>query len=123
MTSETDIRMTNSCSCWDEDEENLSCECSGWCWTDQVDEFHDLTRHLFSDWQQKFWIAAPVWSGTVEGMFTADSGKQLINAITPANTEWRLEATIYDDRIEGLLYHHDVPTGGRIIVTPIKGKS
>lgn len=113
----------NTCSCliYDTDTEELTVadECYGACWEDAIEDFANITEHLFSDHNQGFRITGfPVWNGTIDGYFSARNAEELLRAITPDRTEWRLEVTVHADHLTGRLYHHDAPTGGTITVTP-----
>ena len=114
---------TNTCSCEVWNEETDECvpanDCYGDCWDFTVEDFANITEHLFSDHNQGFRITGfPVWNGTVDGYFSARNASELLNAITPDRTEWRLEVTVHADHLTGRLYHHDAPMGGNIVVTP-----
>ncbi len=103
----------NTCSCEVYDIE------TGECWNDIVQDFANITEHLFTEDSQGFRIVGfPVWNGTVDGYFSARNATELLNFITPNRTEWRLEVTVHADRIVARLYHHDAPTGGTMTVTP-----
>jgi hypothetical protein len=115
------ITLTNTCTCetWNGDDYVPADTCHGDCWTQQVDDFDMDTDHLLSlstEWRIE---GVPTWRGPVSGTFTARTGAELLAAITPERTEWRLTARITDDQIIGILYHHDAPTGGTMTVTPI----
>lgn len=114
---------TNTCSCgnWDEetDEFTPANDCYGDCWDFTVEDFANITEHLFTENSQGFRITGfPVWNGTVDGYFSARNAKELLDSITPDSTEWRLEVTVHADHLTGRLYHHDAPMGGVITVTP-----
>lgn len=115
---------TNACSCEAYDPETDTSvpadECYGDCWDDTVQDFYSITEHLFTDHRQVFSIVGfPVWNGTVNGRFTARNAEELLDAMTPNRTEWRMEVTVHADRIVARLSHHDCPTGGTMTVTPI----
>lgn len=119
------IRNTCSCESWNEStgEWVPADDCYGDCWEDQQYDFELATESLFKSpnftgsWKiQGF----PVWNGTVDGMFDADTSKKLLSAITPNNTEWILRYEIIGETLTGVLSHHDAPTGGRITVTMIR---
>ena len=64
--NKTITTITNTCTCvtynddsgdWEE-----APECWGDCWTDQVEYFEEITKHLFTDNNQEFRIEGfPVW--------------------------------------------------------------
>ena len=118
----------NTCSCEvydpETDESTPADDCYGDCWEDTVQDFTNITEHLFTEWNQGFSIVGfPVWNGTIDGRFTARNAKELLNAMTPDRTEWRMEVTVHADRIVARLSHHDCPTGGTMTVTPISDDS
>lgn len=113
----------NTCSCgnWDEETEEFepSNDCYGDCWTDAVCDFEEITKHLFTNDNQPFRIEGfPRWDGTVSGTFHARTAEKLLESITPDRTEWRLEVTVHDDHLTGVLSHHDGT--GVITVTPFQ---
>jgi hypothetical protein len=98
---------------WDE-----APECWGDCWTDQVEQFQEMTEHLFTENNQEFRIEGfPRWDGPVSGTFHARTPEKLLESITPDRTEWRLELTVHENHLTGALSHHD--GNGIITVTPI----
>lgn len=120
--NKTTTTITNTCICvtfnddsgdWEE-----APECWGDCWTDQVEHFEEITKHLFTDNNQEFRIEGfPRWDGPVSGTFHARTPEKLLESITPDRTEWRLEVTIHENHLTGALSHHD--GSGTITVTPI----
>ena len=123
MTTTTTATLTNTCTCvtYNEDSGDWeeAPECWGDCWTDQVEDFENITEHLFSDNEQGFTITGfPVWNGTRDGYFLARNAEELLRNITPDRTAWTLRLTVYPTHLTGVLSHHDAPTGGLITVTP-----
>ena len=120
--NKTTTTITNTCICvtfnddsgdWEE-----APECWGDCWTDQVEQFQEMTEHLFTENNQEFRIEGfPRWDGPVSGTFHARTPEKLLESITPDRTEWRLELTIHENHLTGALSHHD--GSGTITVTPI----
>jgi hypothetical protein len=120
--NKTTTTITNTCICvtfnddsgdWEE-----APECWGDCWTDQVEQFQEMTEHLFTENNQEFRIEGfPRWDGPVSGTFHARTPEKLLESITPDRTEWRLEVTIHENHLTGALSHHD--GSGIITVTPI----
>ena len=123
MTTTTTAEYTNTCTCVtyndDAGEWETAPECWGDCWSDQVEDFENITEHLFSDNEQGFTITGfPVWNGTRDGYFLARNAEELLRNITPDRTEWTLRLTVHPTHLTGVLSHHDAPTGGVITVTP-----
>ena len=124
MTTTTTATLTNTCTCVtyndDSGEWETAPECWGDCWSDQVEDFENITEHLFSDNEQGFTITGfPVWNGTRDGYFLARNAEELLRNITPDRTAWTLRLTVYPTHLTGVLSHHDAPTGGLITVTPL----
>jgi hypothetical protein len=114
---------TNECSCQvydhESDEYFDAPYCYGDCWEFVIEDFTNITEHLFSENNQGFRITGfPVWNGTVDGYFSARNGEDLLRSITPERASWRLRLTIHPDHLTGILSHHDAPMGGKITVTP-----
>ena len=123
MTTTTTATLTNTCTCVtyndDSGDWEVAPECWGDCWSDQVEDFENITEHLFSDNEQGFTITGfPVWNGTRDGYFLARNAEELLRNITPDRTAWTLRLTVYPTHLTGVLSHHDAPTGGLITVTP-----
>ena len=115
--------ITNSCLCAtyndDAGEWEVAPECWGDCWSDQVEDFENIVRHLFTENNQEFRIEGfPRWDGPVSGTFHARTAELLLASITPDRTEWRLELTVHATHLTGVLSHHD--GSGTITVTPIE---
>ena len=120
--NKTTTTITNTCICvtynddsgdWEE-----APECWGDCWNEQVEDFQQITEHLFTENNQEFRIEGfPRWDGPVSGTFHARTAEKLLESITPDRTEWRLELTIHENHLTGALSHHD--GSGTITVTPI----
>ena len=115
--------ITNTCICATYNEEvgewETAPECWGDCWNEQVEDFENITQHLFTNDNQPFSIEGfPRWDGTVSGTFHARTPEKLLESITPDRTEWRLEVTVHDDHLTGVLSHHDGT--GVITVTPFQ---
>lgn len=112
----------NTCTCVtyndDAGEWEIAPECWGDCWSDQVEDFENITQHLFTDNNQQFYIEGfPRWDGPVSGTFHARTPEKLLESITPDRTEWRLEVTVHATHLTGVLSHHDGT--GVITVTPL----
>jgi len=114
--------ITNTCTCVtyndDSGDWESAPECWGDCWDSQVEDFQEITAHLFTETNQEFRIEGfPRWDGPVSGTFHARTAEKLLESITPDRTEWRLELTIHENHLTGALSHHD--GSGTITVTPI----
>ena len=124
--SPEDCDYTNECTCTvydiETDETRPASDCFGECWLDQVERFTEATRHLFTSDLQPFRIEGfPTWHGPVNGTAEVRNAEQLLRAMTPSRTGWRLTlGAIFPDRFTATLYHHDAPTGGTMTVTPFE---
>ena len=121
MTTTTTATLTNTCTCVtyndDSGDWEVAPECWGDCWDCQVEDFTNITEHLFTDNEQGFTITGfPIWNGTRDGYFLARNAEELLRNITPDRTEWRLEVTVHATHLTGVLSHHD--GSGVITVTP-----
>lgn len=121
MTKRIIAEYTNSCTCvtYDDDtgEWSEAPECWGDCWGDQIEDFAYILQDIFHH-STRFKINGfPVWYGTTDGIFDAENAEELLLAITPRNTEWRLKVTGNLYHLTGILSHHDGI--GTITVTPI----
>lgn len=115
---------TNACSCQaydpETDESTPLDYCDGFCWDNMIQDFTNVTEHLFTETNQGFRITGfPTWRGPVNGMCSARNAEELLWAMTPERAEWRLDVTVHEDHIVARLYHHDCPMGGTMTVTPI----
>lgn len=117
--------ISNQCECTDHTDwagEIPSYDCHG-CWDDNLDFFTEVVTPLLeetgaTEWEMEF----PTWRGTVRGIANASNALELLRALTPDRTEWSLEYVIEGSTISGILYHHDVPMGGRVSATAIINK-
>lgn len=121
MTNTTMAVFTNECSCEDYDIETEistpSNDCHGDCWEWTTEYFAYIVQDIL-DHSTTFKIKGfPTWYGTTAGIFDAKNAEELLLAITPRNTEWRLQVTGNLYHLTGILSHHDGT--GTITVTPI----
>ena len=121
MTQNLVAEYTNACTCVTYDEVagewETSPECWGDCWQDQIEDFAYIVQDII-DHSNTFKIDGfPTWYGTTTGIFDAKNAEELLLAITPRNTEWRLQVTGNLYHLTGILSHHDGT--GTITVTPI----
>lgn len=56
----------------------------------------------------------------VSNIIYAKNPYQLIEIVKPGTSDWTATITVYDDRFEMMLYHHDAPTGESYTITPIE---
>lgn len=121
MTNTTMAIFTNECSCEDYDDETEvftpSNGCYGDCWEWTTEYFGEIVTDLLSV-SNKFLIEGfPVWHGAVRGEVVAHTPTELLRAITPDRTEWRLEVKSNLHHLTAILSHHD--GSGLMTVTPM----
>lgn len=122
------FQITNSCTClvWEDgvgyDNEIPTEHCDGICWDDALSDFTEEVKALVDANDTGEWAIEgyPVWNGTVNGLFTANTPRELLDRITPSNTDWTLRYLSEDGVLKCVLYHHDAPTGGAMTITPIR---
>jgi len=125
MDTETRQEITNECSCTDYNEDTQedtpSADCQGWCWEDTLGMFTEDVMPLFdarTDSGNEWRIDGfPVWDGTRGGVFTADTPKEMLSAIT-IRGGWILRYRLDGNTLDAILSHHDAPTGGRMTIAP-----
>jgi hypothetical protein len=121
MTNKLIAEYTNTCICVtyndDTGEWSEAPECWGDCWQDQIEDFTYIVQDIIEHSTTFKIIGFPTWYGTSGGTFDASNAEQLLLAITPRNTEWRLQVTGNLYHLTGVLSHHD--GAGTITVTPI----
>lgn len=125
MKTGLQFEMTNTCTCTVQDEatgewtDEPTEECYGDCWEWAVEDFAMLTEALFDNNETYWWKVTnlALWSGNVSGYFHAKNVNDLINGMT-VNSAWTMRGTVYDDRIEYSLSHHDA-MGSATTLTPI----
>jgi len=99
-----------------------SCDCSHDCdcWVMVLEGFSEITEHLFLTHRQLFQVLEyPTWSGTRQGLWSVRTPEELLGVITSLRSEWRLEIAVDGVHLEGFIYCHDSPTGGRLHVRPV----
>ena len=121
MTNTTTAVFTNECSCEDYDIETEvstpSNDCYGDCWEWTTEYFGEIVTDLLSV-SSKFLIEGfPVWNGALRGVVVANTAEELLRAITPDRTEWRLEVRGNLHHLTAILSHHD--GSGLMTVTPM----
>lgn len=104
--------LTNTCSCVSYNEETgylqEATECEGLCWEYSVEDFANATESLRNDNPTDYWKVEDLrlWNGEVSGYFQAKKVEDLIAGMT-VKSEWILRYSVFADRIEYSLSHHD----------------
>lgn len=117
------FQLTNECTCEDYDEEtevfSSSLDCYGDCFTDQLDYFALCTNELFNNSETSWWKVSNLrlWDGEHSGLFYGDCVEDLVTGMT-VNSGWIMSGTVYKNRIEYSLSHHD-SLGSRTILTNV----
>lgn len=114
--------LTNTCTCsyWDEGSSEYvpSEHCFGDCWDDALYSFGFAVEHLLA-MSNRFGVAGlQLWYGPVDGEFTATNVGDFVRGVT-VNSSWTMRYSVYADRMEYSLSHHDAPTGSSSVVRPI----
>ena len=110
--------MTNSCTCtvYDSDSgeytDEPAAECYGDCWEYLLEDFTMFTEELRDNNETNWWRVEnlQLWNRQVSGTFYAKTVADIIRGMT-VNSEWTVRYTVFSDRIEYSLSHHDAPMG------------
>ena len=115
------FELTNECICQDYNEETesftSSLDCYGDCFNDQLDYFTMATKDLFDNSETSWWKVSnlKLWDGNHSGLFYAESIEQLVEGMT-VRSGWIIRGSVYTNKIEYSLSHHDAPMGSRTIL-------
>lgn len=116
------FEYTNTCTCTiydiDTDTEIEATDCYGDCWEYTIEDFTEITRHLFDSNETNFWKVSNLrlWNGDISGFFEARNAKELIRGMS-VNSEWIMRGEVFKDRIEYSLSHHDAPMGSSSVLS------
>lgn len=118
--------FSNTCMCADSDYnddfvmfEALQIDCSGECWESALEDFTNITEGLFEDNETMWWKVSnlSLWDGNHSGYGYAKTPEDLIHLMT-VKSEWHIKGTVFNDRIEYSLSHHD-SMGSNTVLTMI----
>lgn len=115
------FQYTNSCTCTymdvDTGESIESDQCFGDCFEFQIEDFSNCADHLFINNETNWWRikGLRLWDGDKNGLVHAKTPEELLRGMT-VNSEWTIRGTIYADKIEYSLSHHDAPMGSHTVV-------
>lgn len=119
-TTETPIatgEITNACTCVMVDDDGEPTDepttyCYGDCWEMSVDDFTEVTKDLRESNETDWWEVSNLrlWDGEVSGYFHADKVEELLRGMA-VRGEWIMRYSVFSDRIEYSLSHHDAPMG------------
>ena len=134
MTTKTKIKdpdyvgyaeITNGCICTYYNEEQdewfpIETDCFGDCFDDQIEFVEILFKDLIDSNETGWWKVSNLrlWDGNHSGYFYADNIRDLIFRMA-VNSEWHMRATVYKNRVEYSLSHHDAPMGSSSVVYAI----
>ncbi len=118
--------MTSSCTCTVYDEtigeftNEPAPECYGNCWEFSVDDFYTVTQELRDNAETNWWRVEnlKLWDRQVSGMFHAKTVEEMLRGMT-VNSEWTMRYTVFSDRIEYSLSHHDAPMGSSSVLRAV----
>jgi hypothetical protein len=110
--------ITNNCTCtiYDIDSEEYTDEpageCFGDCWEYALEDFAEVTQELRDSNETNWWRVEnlQLWDRRVSGMFYAKNVSELLEGMT-VRSDWTLRYTVFSDRVEYSLSHHDAPMG------------
>lgn len=134
-TTETPItqgEITNTCTCTvidpetfeevlDEHGETIpTTECYGDCWDYALEMFGMDTEELRKANPEGWWAIDNVrlWNGDFSGYQKATTVADLIRAMT-VRSEWIMRYSVFPDRVEYSLSHHDAPMGSASVLRPM----
>ena len=118
------FNITNCCTCEDYDIENdvtiPSGNYYGDCWDQMIEDFTNITEHLFDKNDTMWWKVnnLKLWDGEHSGYIYARSAEELIRGMS-VNSEWTMHGQVYSEYIKYSLHHHDSPMGSNSIVAII----
>lgn len=129
MKTETGLEftITNTCTCVTYNEETgdfqESPECWGDCWDSSVEDFYNITEELRNNNETDWWKVTNIqlWDREISGYFNAYKTEDIIRGMA-VNSEWIMRGTVFSDRIEYSLSHHDAPTGSRTVLRPVSSE-
>ena len=110
--------ITNNCTCtiYDIDSEEYTDEpageCFGDCWEYALEDFAEVTQELRDSNETNWWRVEnlQLWDRRVSGMFHANNVSGLLEGMT-VRSDWTMRYTVFSDRVEYSLSHHDAPMG------------
>lgn len=132
MTTTTEPMFTgeiqNTCTCtkYDPVTEEYTDEpadyCDASCWDFAVEDFANCTEHLRALAVDDLWKVEGIalWNRTVGGYFRASKVDDIIRGMA-VDSMWTMRFSVYADRVEYSLSHHDAPTGSSSVLTPFTG--
>jgi hypothetical protein len=120
-TQETQIstgEITNNCTCtvYDSDSgeytDEPAGECFGDCWEYALEDFGMVTQELRDNNDTNWWHVEnlQLWNRRASGLFHANNVLGLLEGMT-VRSDWTMRYTVFSDRIEYSLSHHDAPMG------------
>lgn len=113
---ETKFEYTNTCTCQSYDAETDEYfdtnDCYGDCWEYTIEDFSNITEHLFDQNETMWWKVSNLrlWDGDTSGFAYAKTPAKLIEAMT-VNSMWTMRGAVLENTIEYSLSHHDSPMG------------
>jgi len=124
--------ITNTCTCTVLDPETFeevldehgepipTIECYGDCWEYALETFGMDTEEIRMANPDGWWGIENVrlWHGDVSGYAQARTVAELVQAMT-VRSSWIMRYSVFPDRIEYNLAHHDAPTGSASVIRPM----
>ena len=118
--------MTSGCSCTAYDDtigeytNEPAAECYGGCWEWSLDDFSTCIQEMLDNAETNWWRVEnlKLWDRQVSGMFHAKTVEEILRGMT-VNSEWTMRYTVFSDRVEYSLSHHDAPTGSSSVLRAV----
>lgn len=116
--------LTNGCTCTVYDEttgeftDEPAEECDGFCYESALEFLYECVKHLLDESDEFRVTGIRLWNGEVGGEFRATNVSEFVRGIT-VKSEWILSYTVFSDRMEFSLSHHDAPMGSSSVVVPL----
>jgi len=114
--------ITNDCSCvmYDDNGEPTdepTSYCYGDCWDDAVAFFTEVTNEFREKNETDWWKVDDIrlWNGEVSGYFHATQVEDILHNMAVRGS-WIIRYSVFPDRIEYSLSHHDAPTGSTSVL-------
>lgn len=118
--------MTNSCTCTAYDDtigeytNEPAAECYGCCWEWSLEHFSMEIQEMLDNAETNWWRVEnlKLWDRKVSGIFYAKTVEEILRGMT-VNSEWTMRYTVFSDRVEYSLSHHDAPTGSSSVLRAV----
>ena len=127
MTESLKGFISNSCFCADPEHGSLDENdepypddyyCDGICWEAALEDFGQCLSEMglseVDAWEVR---GIKLWNRTTGGFFRPKDTEDMMHHLV-VNSQWHMEWTMYADRVEYSLSHHDAPMGSASVLRP-----